>query len=316
MMGSYYPISGFGVVSPGQAAWAAQAAAAGQAAARAAAAAQGIRASQAVQAAQAALRAALLRPSAASYAAAMGRGVAAQQAQLAARMGRPASAVRILQAAAPQLLTPVAQRMSIPTPPAMPPQMLTPSAVPSYMVPTPASGYKPTMAMYGFGATPAFTIDPVEVWKDWSEQTPASTTRAAKWIQAALNQLGYGVPKPLVVDGVWGEKSKTAYNAFSAAQGTTSNAGYMTQDGVQKIADLLNASQKPGPAEPVAYEEKNGVLIPVTLALKKAGIGTGLLVAGGALAAVVIGGLVLGAKKKPHHVAAPMHANRRRRHRR
>jgi hypothetical protein len=336
MFGSYYPVSGFGAYAQTAPA-AAQAAAMGRGIAQQQAARRAMQAIQAAAAQTIAARAAqaMQASRASAYAAGTARGTAIQQAQLATMGGRPASAARILQQAtqvpaSSYTVPPLPSRygMVVPVPPAMltqpamPPQMLTvtPGMPPSMMIPVPASGYKPTlpmpptMAMYGFGATPALTIDPVQVWDDWYSQDNKRTKSAATWIQAALNQLGYGVPAPLVVDGDWGTKSKTAYNAVSAAQGPTSNAGYMTQDGVQKISDLLNAGQKPGPADPVSYRDEGGVLVPTTL--KKAGLGTGLLVAGGAAVAIILGGLVLSAKKKhAPHMAAPMHANRRRRRR-
>jgi hypothetical protein len=183
------------------------------------------------------------------------------------------------------------------------------------MMGRPASAARILQAAHGFGAA-GLTIDPAQTWNEWvagAGGDNAAGKRAAQALQAALNQLGYG---PLTVDGVWGPKSGAAFKAFAAAQGTTTNDIYPTQDGIEKIALLLQGGAKPGPAPAVQYELIGGQYV-TTSGLKTAGLGTGLLIAGGAAAAIILGGLVLGAKKKKaaHHSPAPMHANRRR-HRR
>lgn len=181
------------------------------------------------------------------------------------------------------------------------------------------------MGLSGFGAT-GLAFDAAGIWTDWAAGAAgdnAAGKRAAQQIQAALAQLGYtdNTNKPLVVDGSWGAKSGYAYTTFSAAQGTTTNGIYPTQDGIMKIGDLLNAGVTPGPGPSVTYHNEGGVLVP-TGGTSKASMSTGLMIAGGALLAVIIGGLALAGKKKgapAHHSSGPtavMVANRRRRHRR
>jgi hypothetical protein len=178
------------------------------------------------------------------------------------------------------------------------------------------------MGLSGFGAT-GLAFDAAGIWNDWAAGTNASTTRAAKQIQAALSQLGYTDKnnKPLVVDGKWGPNSTYAYTAFSAAQGTTTNGPNPTQDGIAKIGELLNAGVKPGPGVSVTYHDAgDGVLVPTAGGGAKAGLSTGMMIGIGAFAAIVLGGLALAGKKKaPEHHAGPsavMVANRRRRARR
>ncbi len=159
-------------------------------------------------------------------------------------------------------------------------------------------------AAAGLGAT-ASTFDAASIWKDQVAGSPvasggagnnAAGKRAALATQAALSKLGYDTNG---VDGVWGKDSEAAYTAFAAANGATNNAGYPTQDGLQKIEDLLNAGVTPGP-NPVVYEQHDGQYVTVTPSgSKQAALTPGLMIAGGAVAAIVLVGLVLAGKKKP-----------------
>jgi hypothetical protein len=170
----------------------------------------------------------------------------------------------------------------------------------------------------GFGAT-GLAFDAEAVWADWAAQTNASTTRAAKAVQAALSQLGYN---PKGVDGKWGPDSGKAYLAFSAAQGTTTNGINPTYDGIAKIGELLKTGAVVGPDQPVIYHQDGDVYVPTAVGGKTAGISAGMMIGIGAAAAIILGGLALAGKKKPapaHHSSGPsavMVANRRRRARR
>jgi hypothetical protein len=133
------------------------------------------------------------------------------------------------------------------------------------------------------------------VWSDW-QAGGASGASAAKLIQAALNQLGYG---PLTVDGQFGSGSLAAWGRF-ANDNNTGDAAWPSQVGILKLGDAVTAGGTPGGGPAVLSHVEDGQIVPGASAgggatkAGMSGMSVGLVVAG--LAAV--GALVYFSRKK------------------
>ena len=172
----------------------------------------------------------------------------------------------------------------------------------------------------GLGAT-GVSFDPGAVWSDWvAGSAPtndyARGTSAAKVLQAALAQLGYGDASgaPLIIDGKWGAKSGQALMKFSSQYSVTTNCTtvsgtkycYPTKDAIAAISTVIQqgGAKGPDPAQTVT-QIAPGIFTTVGGGSAKAGM---LAVGGIALAAAVAGLLFAVGKKKPEHHAAASHA--------
>lgn len=157
--------------------------------------------------------------------------------------------------------------------------------------------------MRGFGAFGAVDFDSASVWANWKSGDQALTAQAAKTIQAKLNELGYASP-PLVVDGVFGDKSMTAYCAMLTANGAPKDidgpGGKPCWPGPKGLAYMDTA--KPGTNVTPMCKGKTGEWIPCAGGggggTSKAGLGFGGMLAIGIGIAALVGVAALMAKKK------------------
>lgn len=92
----------------------------------------------------------------------------------------------------------------------------------------------------------------------------AAGARAARAIQAGLNELGYG---PIDVDGDWGPQSMGAWRAFAADHPEAGSGNWPTGPGVRKMEELLKGGY-----------HKAGILGRIGLPLVALGILGGLAV--------------------------------------
>jgi len=150
-----------------------------------------------------------------------------------------------------------------------------------------------TQAAAGFGQ---IDFNAASVWSDW-KAGGASGAQAAKMVQAALNQLGYG---PLAVDGQFGAGSLSAWGRFAKDFGT-GDAAWPTQVGITKLGEALVAGGTPGGGPAVTAHMVGGQIVPGA-----APMSTGAKVALGVAAAVLVGGGVylVVKKRKQHKVAS------------
>lgn len=158
---------------------------------------------------------------------------------------------------------------------------------------------------YGFGA---IDFNAEAVWSDWVKGG-ASANRAAKSIQAGLNQLGYGL---LNVDGIFGPKSRAALKAFSLDNGFGSQ-DWPTKPILLKMAELIKTGTITGPSAPVESHIVGGEFVPgpapgAKPLSAKAGLTTGQMLGIGALVLVGIGALAVLSKPKRQPGAAPRKA--------
>ena len=81
----------------------------------------------------------------------------------------------------------------------------------------------------------------------WSEmgRMNAAGGRAARAIQAGLNELGYG---PIAVDGLWGGGSANAWQSFTTDQNLPAGPGLVNKVGIDAMGQLLKGGKTPGPA--------------------------------------------------------------------
>lgn len=151
-------------------------------------------------------------------------------------------------------------------------------------------------AAAGFGA---IDFNGPAVWSAW-KAGGASGAEAARSIQAALNQLGYG---PLTVDGQFGGGSLAAWKRFANANGT-GDAAWPSQTGILKLGEMVAVGGNQGGGPIVESHIVAGQFVPgaapgtspigTSKAAMTSGEKIGLVVAGVA----VVAALAIVAKKK------------------
>ncbi len=136
------------------------------------------------------------------------------------------------------------------------------------------------------------------VWTDWVAGAPptndnAAGARAAKAIQAGLNEIGYG---PIAVDGQFGSGSIAAWNKFANANSVPTD--WPTQVGVTKLGEQIAAGGNQGGGTVSDYHIVNGQYVPgAAPGTSKAGMSS-TMIGIGIAALVGIGILAIVAKKK------------------
>jgi hypothetical protein len=74
----------------------------------------------------------------------------------------------------------------------------------------------------------------------------AAGGRAAKAVQAGLNELGYG---PIAVDGMWGSESSAAWAKFAADAKVPAGPGLVSRAGIVAMEEALKGGKTPGPTK-------------------------------------------------------------------
>jgi peptidoglycan hydrolase-like protein with peptidoglycan-binding domain len=151
-----------------------------------------------------------------------------------------------------------------------------------------------TWAAAGIGA---IDFNAASVWSDW-QAGGASGATAAKYIQAALNQLGYG---PLTVDGQFGSASLAAWARF-ANQNGTGDASWPTQVGIDKLGEAVVAGGTPGGGPAVESHIVGGQFVPGPA--PGAGLSTGAMIAIGVVAVAGVAGIAYAMKKRKQRKVA------------
>lgn len=145
----------------------------------------------------------------------------------------------------------------------------------------------------GFGAS--FTFDPGTTWSNWAAGG-ADGDQAAKDVQAALNEIGYG---PLVVDGQFGAGSVAAWTRF-VNDNPPLTGTWPDQPGIDKLAEKLNQGGNQGGGGVILEHTDGGVIVSGAdpNALFGGKLSRNAMIGIGAAVLLGIGALALMSKKK------------------